>query len=404
MSRSKVLFMMSGSIAAFKACQVISRLVQDGYEVQVVTTPSAQKFIGHATLEGLTGRKVFSDMFADGNVMDHIHLSRWADFGVICPASANTLARLAVGLAEDLVSALALAWPKGKPLSIFPAMNAQMWDATPTKENLAKLTSRGFFVAPTAQGSLACGEEGFGRLLEPEEILGRLRLSNEVKGEVLITAGATREPIDGIRFISNVSTGQTGSELADHLSTQGWRVTYLHGQGAALPKGLSRNIEYSSFEDLQQKLRWELDARAFSGIIHCAAVSDYSLAEIQRGDERRLPSEHIKLRSDEDVSLRLKVNPKLLPRLKAYSRNKGIKVVGFKLTLNANEKEIREAAEKVWDDSVDAVVANDWSQVVADRLRHPGVLMTRSAAPYPFRTLGELSFALDEFFSTGEKK
>lgn len=404
MSRSKILFMMSGSIAAFKACQVISRLVQDGHEVQVVTTPSLKEFIGDATLEGLTGKKVLSSIFAEGNVMDHIHLSRWADYGVICPASANTIARLAVGFADDLVSALALAWPRGKSLSIFPAMNSQMWEALPTRENLSKLNARGFHVAPTAQGALACGEEGFGRLLEPDEILSRLRHTGENKGEILITAGATREPIDGIRFISNVSTGQTGSELADHLSTEGWSLTYLHGQGAALPRGLSRNIEFSSFEDLQQKLRWELDSRHFSAVIHCAAVSDYSLAEIQRGEERRLPSDQIKLRSDEDVSLRLKVNPKLLPRLKAYSRNKSIKVIGFKLTLNASEQEIREAAEKVWDDSVDAVVANDWSQVIADRLRHPGVLMTRAGAPRPFRTLGELSAALDELVLRGGKK
>jgi phosphopantothenoylcysteine decarboxylase/phosphopantothenate--cysteine ligase len=343
-------------------------------------------------------------MFTDGNAMDHIHLSRWADFGVICPASANTIARLALGFAGDLVSALALAWPKGKRLSIFPAMNPQMWEALPVRENLARLNSRGFDVAPTAQGSLACGEEGFGRLLEPDEILGRLRHGDETRGEVLITAGATREQIDGVRFISNVSTGQTGGELADHLISQGWKVTYLHGQGAALPRGPSRHIEFSSFEDLQKKLHWELDTRVFAGVIHCAAVSDYSLAEIQSGDDRRLPIEHIKLRGDQDVCLRLKTNPKLLPRLKAYSRNKSIKVIGFKLTLNADEEEARAAVEKIWKDTVDAVVANDWSQVNADRLRHPGLLMTRASPPYPFQTLAELSFALNGFFLAGEGK
>src|SRR3989344_1952570 len=136
MSKSKIVFFLSGSIAAFKACQVISRLVQEGCEVQTVATPSALKFIGPATLEGLTGKPVLTDLWEDSRAMDHIHLSRWADFGILCPASANTLARMAHGLGDDLVSAMILAWPKNKPLHVFPAMNHEMFSHPATQENL----------------------------------------------------------------------------------------------------------------------------------------------------------------------------------------------------------------------------------------------------------------------------
>src|SRR4051812_6287817 len=201
-AKKKILFLMSGSIAAFKTCQVISKLVQDGNEVQIAATESTFEFVGRMTLEGLTGKKVLSDLWESGHAMDHIFLTRWADMAMLCPATANTLARLAGGFADDLVSAMTLAWPGDKPYFIFPAMNHQMLQAPVTQVNLQTLMSRGFRVAPTQSGSLACGEDGPGRMLEAEEILRRIRV--KPLGEVLITGGATREPIDGIRFISNV--------------------------------------------------------------------------------------------------------------------------------------------------------------------------------------------------------
>ncbi|NJL24023.1 MAG: hypothetical protein HC902_01765 [Calothrix sp. SM1_5_4] len=140
---------MSGSIAAFKACQVISRLTQEGSDVQVIATDSLSRFIGPATLEGLTGRKPLVDLWEGGHAMDHIHLTRWADAAVLCPASANTLARLAHGLADDMVSATALAWPiADKPFHIFPAMNTQMLRAPATQANLRLLSERGFRITP----------------------------------------------------------------------------------------------------------------------------------------------------------------------------------------------------------------------------------------------------------------
>ena len=364
MSPSKILFFMSGSIAGFKACQVISALVKEGHDVQVVATPSTFQFVGAATLEGLTGKKVLSDLWERGHAMDHIHLSRWADCGVLCPASANTIAKLAGGFADDLVSALALAWPAGKPFTVIPAMNHQMLAAPVTQASLAALNSRGFTIASTQSGALACGEEGEGRMLEPDSIL-RLLFKPDL-GRLLITGGATREPVDGIRYLSNVSTGQTAAALASDLSGRGWRVTYLHGAGAVKAPQSDRQIEFSSFADLDEKLRTELARADYTGIVHAAAVSDYSVAGARP---------EIKLNSDLDLRLELKRNFKILPRLKEYSRAKNAVVVGFKLTLGESEASTAAAARKALGPAVDAVVANEWGAVDGDRTRHPATFV-----------------------------
>lgn len=180
MSKSKVLFGLSGSIAAYKACQVISRLAQAGYEVQTVATRGALQFVGKATLEGLSGRPAFADLYEEGAMMDHIHHARWADAAVLCPASASTIGRLANGIADDPVGALFLAWDFQKPYWIAPAMNASMLAHPAVQANLAKLREYGAIVLPTDAGNQACGEVGDGRLLDPLEIekLIRARMEN----------------------------------------------------------------------------------------------------------------------------------------------------------------------------------------------------------------------------------
>lgn len=392
MSKSKVLFCLSGSISGFKACQVISQLVQEGHEVQVVTTQSALKFIGPATLEGLTNRQVLSDLWQPGFAMDHISLTRWADYAVLCPASANTLAKIALGLADDLISTLALAWPMQKAFHIFPAMNTVMLNAQPTQSHLQNLSARGFQVAATGAGSLACGEVGEGRLLEPSEILKHLRgrLSEPKKrGRLLITSGATREPIDGIRFLSNVSTGQTGATLSDELSDLGWQVTYLFGSGAVKSDRAAHSLGFTEFKDLERKLRIELDQRDYAAIIHCAAVSDYSV-------ENAKPA--TKLSSDGPLDVQFRQNPKLLPRLKQFSRSRNLKVIGFKLTLGATKDETQTRAQELLSPEVDAVVGNDWSQVDRDRGQHPGQFLTGHHQT-DFLNLPELSTLIHHFLS-----
>lgn len=172
MSRSpNVLFILTGSIACYKACTVVSRLAQAGVTVQTVATPAALKFVGAATLEGLTGRPVFTDLWETGRALDHIQLARGADFALVCPATANTVNRLAAGLADDPVGALFLAWElKQKPWWIAPAMNHRMWEHPATLASLEKLRTWGVHVLDPIEGPHACGEAGAGRLAEPEKI------------------------------------------------------------------------------------------------------------------------------------------------------------------------------------------------------------------------------------------
>jgi phosphopantothenoylcysteine decarboxylase/phosphopantothenate--cysteine ligase len=175
MSRGNILFGVTGSIAAYKACTVVSRLAQAGVEVQVVATAAALRFVGEPTWEGLSGRPVFSDLWQGGRAMDHIELARHADLAVVCPATAASLNRLSAGLAEDALGTLFLAWElKAKPWWVVPAMNASMWAHPATQASVAKLTSWGVTVIEPDSGAHACGESGSGRLPDPEGIAARL--------------------------------------------------------------------------------------------------------------------------------------------------------------------------------------------------------------------------------------
>jgi phosphopantothenoylcysteine decarboxylase/phosphopantothenate--cysteine ligase len=398
MAKRKILFFLSGSIAAFKAAGVISKLVQQGHEVQTVATPAALKFIGRATLEGLTGKPVLSDLWEPGRAMDHIHLSRWADEGILCPASANTLAKIARGLADELVATMILAWPKNKPLHIFPAMNVEMLSHPATQENLRLIKSYGYRVHETGAGNLACGEEGSGRLMEIEEILtvlsspfsgavsgGRSAASSGVKRKVLITAGATRESIDGVRFISNVSTGTTGARLADLFVESGWDVSYLCGEGAKTPSAAVKIARFSDFQSLDQALRANLSQRDFDMVIHAAAVSDYSIDKVNG----HKPSKNLKLSSQGRLAIEFKENYKILPRLKEYSQNKNIVVIGFKLTVNETAEARFKIAAALLGPQVDAIVANDWAELTKDRAQHPGEFI-RAGGSRSFKNLTDL--------------
>jgi phosphopantothenoylcysteine synthetase/decarboxylase len=166
-----ILFQLSGSIACYKACTVISKLAQSGHSVQCVATESALEFIGAATLEGLSGKALLTDTFAPGRWMEHIELNRWADISMICPATANRLNKMASGVADDLLGNLWLTHDFSKPLFVAPAMNTKMWTHPITQESVAKLESFGVRILRPEAGNLACGDVGEGRLMEPEEIL-----------------------------------------------------------------------------------------------------------------------------------------------------------------------------------------------------------------------------------------
>ncbi|MBK7963177.1 MAG: bifunctional phosphopantothenoylcysteine decarboxylase/phosphopantothenate--cysteine ligase CoaBC [Bdellovibrionales bacterium] len=269
MSKSKILVIMTGSIACYKACQIVSRLVQSGHEVQVVTTKSALNFVGPATLEGLSGRKVLCDMYEVGQMMGHIHWARWADLILVAPATANFINKIAHGLADDLASTLFLSHDFKRPFLIAPAMNSSMYSHPVTQGSLKRLQELGVQVLETASGVLACGEEGYGKLLDPELIEKEVaqHLSNIPNIEmmpksithknqnirILITAGGTSERIDDIRVISNRSTGATGVQLSQKFSGCGFPVTLLLSESSPFSSSLHdfEVIKFSDYESLK---------------------------------------------------------------------------------------------------------------------------------------------------------
>lgn len=369
---------MSGSIACYKACQVISRLAQKGHEVQVVATTSALKFVGTATLEGLSGKPVISDLFQSGNVMDHIHLARWADLIVVAPATAHFMSKMAYGLGDDLATTLFLAHDFTKPFLVTPAMNTAMYRHPTTQDSIKKLLAMGVQVLESASGVLACGETGFGRLLEADQILEAIEKSlvpnlqktdppmptqkvpTNVPTKVLVTAGGTEEKIDDVRVISNLSTGQTGYRICRFLQEAGYEVELLRAQRAHILEhhDVPQHF-FTDYQSLEFQLKNLLKDKRFTHVIHAAAVSDYSVEFVQAGSQKISAS---KLDSRQDLTLHLKTNPKLLSKLKSFSSNPHLKVIGFKLTSHMEREEQIKKVEKLLQ-VADYVVHNDITEI-----------------------------------------
>jgi phosphopantothenoylcysteine decarboxylase/phosphopantothenate--cysteine ligase len=362
--QSKILFILSGSIACYKACAAISQLVQRGHEVRTVATEAALRFVGAATLEGLTRQKVGTDLFEPGAALDHITLARWADIVVLCPATAHTLNRIAAGLGDDLAGALLLAHDRTKPLLIAPAMNPAMWSHPATAASVARLREWGAEFIEVGAGRTACGEVGDGRMAEPDEIIAAVESATARPGRrlrVLITSGGTAEPIDGVRVLTNSSTGSTGALIAEHFSRAGHDVVVLRAQNARRPHARCREETFQSFADLDAALQRLLGGEHFDAVIHAAAVSDFSVHGIEIDGVVRPPGS-AKLRSDVAPTLRLRRNPKLLDLIRPRSRNPAVRVVAFKLTQGADPGEVRAAvAALASGGSVDFVVHNDLS-------------------------------------------
>ncbi len=267
----------SGSIAAYKSADLIRRLRDEGAEIRVVMTRGAAEFITPLTLQTLSGHPVAIELLdADQeSAMGHIALARWADWVLIAPASADTIARLAQGRGDDLLSALCLATES--PLAIAPAMNNKMWAHAQTQDNLAHLRQRGVQMIGPASGDQACGEQGEGRLLEPLDIVAemkRLVVPGELLGHhVLITAGPTYEPIDPVRFIGNRSSGKMGFALAQAAKEAGADVTLVAGPvHLPTPTGV-RRVDVETAAQMHEAVM-----RAVAGsdiFISCAAVSDF---------------------------------------------------------------------------------------------------------------------------------
>ncbi len=372
MSQSKaknILILMTGSIACYKVCHVLSRLKQQGHLVKVVMSPSSLEFIGRATIEGLTGEAPITDMYASNSVMDHINLIRWAELVLVAPATANYVNKIASGLGDDLLTTLFLAHNFDKPFLLAPAMNTKMYLHPVTQNSIQKLRAMGVEILETASGVLACGEIGSGRLLEPDLILAEIaryleqpqvRSAEEAvkkyltsdTPKILITAGGTTEPIDDVRVITNKSTGRTAAALADRLIEAGFNVIYLHANHAIKPNFSCETQSFSDFKSLEQQLFSLLKVEKFSTVIHTAAVSDYS------------PTPFVgKISSSPDeITLTLKKNPKLINQIKKILPD--CQLIGFKLTSQLDEATIQLKVNSLFENAhCDYVVQNDWSEV-----------------------------------------
>ncbi len=286
---AKVLIALSGSISAYKIADVVSELGKAGHEVQCILSRSAGEFVSPLVLETLSGRPALSDLFGPGvSGTEHINLARWADLMVFAPASANMLARLALGLADDLPSTVALATEA--PLLIAPAMNTVMWEKPIVQQHLATLVERGARVVDPASGVLACGEVGMGKLAPVAVLVAAIEAAvrssaNDLAGQrILMTAGPTTTAIDAVRYITNHSTGRMGAAMAEEALRRGAVVDYVLG----VDKGVVRPVPPRGSEDrfhlIEVRTAEEMAAAALEklplaqGVVASAAVMDYAVA------------------------------------------------------------------------------------------------------------------------------
>lgn len=359
----KILFILNGSIACYKACEVIATLRKE-YQVQCVMTNSAQNFVGAATLEALTGLAVLTNIFEAGKSLHHISEMRLADAIVIAPATANFINKIANGIADDLASTMMLAHDFKKPVILAPAMNTQMWQHPSTQDSLAKLKTWGFILVEPTSGVLACKETGVGKLADPQNIVNSIKnsLKPKVDLRVLITAGGTSEPIDDVRVLTNKSTGRTGANIADYFIKNGAQVVYLGAKMGFKPTLDCEQLNFSSFQDLSDKMKQILTEQKIDLVIHSAAVSDFTV--------KPFPG---KLSSDNSPQLEFTKNPKIIDSIKEWAPM--TKLVAFKLTSKSTDKEQKEAVKKLLTHAqADWVVANDLSKINKDT--HPAIVYT----------------------------
>lgn len=343
-----ILLGVSAGIAAYKACELVRRLREAGAQVRVVMTPNATRFVTPLTLQALSGHPVRTSLWDEGHeaAMGHIELARWADCILIAPASAGLLARLASGMADDLLTTLCLA--SKAPLLLAPAMNHVMWAHPATQANVGTLLKWGAHMLGPDAGAQACGEVGEGRMLAPEMIVQQLTaalFSTNVGGlagqRVIITAGATREAIDPVRFISNRSSGRMGYAVAEAARDAGGKVVLISGNTALpVPQGVTL-IKVESALDMHAAVFKSMPCDIFIGT---AAVADYRPAH--------MAAHKIKKNAD-SLSLQLVKNPDILRDVASHSPRPF--TVGFAAE---TENLIEHARAKLVGKKLDMIAAN----------------------------------------------
>lgn len=346
----KIVLGVTGGIAVYKAVDLVSRLRKHGCEVRVVMTEHAQQFVTPLTFKEISGNAVATSMWNSNQEfnVEHIALANWADAFLVAPATANILAKMTYGIADDLLSTTLLA--AQAPIVVCPAMNTGMYLNAATQENIAKLQSRGITVMPPASGHLACGTSGPGRLPEPQQIVefmssffaGR---EGDLRGlKVLVTAAGTREPIDPVRFVGNRSSGKMGYAVAQMAAERGAEVLLISGPSAlAVPP----NVKAIQVESTNEML--EACLAAYDGVdivIKAAAVADYR--------PRDVADQKIKKKTDDALIVVMDKNPDILKTLGGKKTHQVL--VGFAAE---TQNLLANAREKVVKKNLDMIVAND---------------------------------------------
>ena len=344
-----ILLGVTGSIAAYKAADIASKLTQAGAEVDVVLTEHARRFITEVTFRAITRRPVLTDLFdePEERQIAHIHLAKRADVLLIAPATANILAKLAVGIADDLLTTLALATQA--KVVIAPAMNTVMWQHPATQHNVRVLEERGAHFVYPAEGMLACGDVGAGKLADTPVILAAVEqvLNPPLRGvRILVTAGPTEEPVDAVRHLSNPSSGKMGYAIAAEAVRMGAEVTLVTGPTLLDPPAGAKTIRVRTAQQMLDaclQVYEEVDV-----VIATAAVSDYRPAEVWQGKRKK---------GEEEWTIRLVPNPDILRTL---GERKGRRIlVGFA----AETHELMANAQaKLREKNLDLIVANDVSE------------------------------------------
>ena len=343
----------TGGVAAYKAAELVRRLQQDGFTVQVVMTRSAREFVTPLTFAALSGQKVITDLFAESggeanleSAIEHIAVAQRTDLLLVAPATADVIAKFARGIADDFLTTLHLA--STAPVVLAPAMNVNMWNHPATQKNIEMLRARGVHIVHPDEGYLACGMTGPGRLAGQEAILATVRealkIRRDLEGEtVLVTAGPTCEDLDPVRYITNRSSGKMGYAVADAAARRGARVVLISGPTALdTPAGAER-VNVRTALEMQQAVRQHFSDASIG--IFAAAVADYRPAE---------PSSQKFKRSKDSLTLHLEPNPDILAT--AAAGKGGRLVVGFA----AETDHVAEnARKKLAAKNADLIVAND---------------------------------------------
>ena len=346
----KILLIICGGIAAYKSLEIIRLLKKKDAQVKTILTKNANKFVTPLSVVSLSKEKVYTDLFDHKNEseMDHISLSRWSDLILIAPATANTISKIAFGIADDLASTVLLA--SNKKIFLAPAMNVRMWEHPSNKDNIKKIRNIGYEIIGPEIGDMACGEYGEGKMTEPESIITFIEkhfknIKSNKKFKALVTAGPTLEYIDPVRYITNKSSGKQGYAIAKSLQNNGFETTLISG-----PTNLEQipGIKTIRVNSAKEMLEATLKGLPADVAIFSAAVADYKTNKIETE----------KIKKQDNLNLTLEKNVDILGHISKHNSLRPKLVIGFAAETNELEKNSK---KKLLEKNCDWIIANDIS-------------------------------------------